>query len=124
MKADEAVLICAVSICGSQDGHHLAEGVALLHRAPVELPLEPRRVVVDVRDRDGHRRGGGERQRLPQVRGDDFKAVAGAGLVIHLAHRGDPAGFAVNGNDGTQSDGNTQGGGVEGEQRSKAVGDL
>lgn len=130
VKADEAVLIRAVLISGFQDGHHLAEGIALLYRAPVQLPLEPRWVVVDVRHGDGHHRGGGEGLQLPQVGGHHFEAVAGAGLVVHLAHRGDPACFTVDGKDGTRSDGAAKGATVfcqvqvVCEQRSEAVGHL
>lgn len=129
MKADESILICTIIILGVQNSHHFTKGVALLYRTPVILPLKPWRVVVNVRHRDGHYCGGGERQHLTQVRGHDFKAVAGTGLMVHLAHCRDPACFAVDGKDRTSSDWAAGGGGafqlhVLAEQRSKAVGYL
>ncbi len=130
VKADEAVLICAVSIFGFQDSYHLTEGIALLYCTPVQLPLKPRRVVVNVWHSDGYHGGGGERLWLPQIRGHHFKAVAGAGLVVHLTHCGDPACFTVNTKDRTRGNGATEGASVfrqvqvVREERSEAVGYL
>lgn len=48
VKADQAVLICAILISSFQNSYHLAEGIALFHCSPIQLPLKPRRVVVNI----------------------------------------------------------------------------
>lgn len=59
VKTDLSVWVSTVSVFCPEDSHHLTQRVALRDGTHVQLLLEPRRVVVDVRHGDSdHSRGG------------------------------------------------------------------